>query len=218
MVITVILPVAMELLVPKALHYIIDVGIEIDDGDSFWIRPLSAKTKSVSELLDFLKETALLELRGKALDDKRRDRIMVIGGEVEWILTTLANTYELSERDYDMSLVADVFTYRPSPGAEEARVLEAGVAHPDLIYAYIPGPKGPVLARGAVMSYRELLTSSDKRLTDHEWQKKIAKGKVPEPPSWTDSLYAEPVEAIKLKKNEKGRYRCSPMSGAGLEI
>ena len=68
----------------------IDLGFEVDYSASVRVRPLSAKTKSVAELLDFLKETALLELKGEALDDKRRDRIMVIGGEVEWILTTLA--------------------------------------------------------------------------------------------------------------------------------
>jgi ATP-binding cassette subfamily B multidrug efflux pump len=36
LVITVVLPVAMELLVPKALNYIIDAGIEMDDMTAVW--------------------------------------------------------------------------------------------------------------------------------------------------------------------------------------
>lgn len=40
MVITVILPVAMELLVPKALNYIIDSGIEVGDMNAIWLGSL----------------------------------------------------------------------------------------------------------------------------------------------------------------------------------
>ena len=36
LIITVVLPVAMELLVPKALNYIIDEGIEMGDMSAIW--------------------------------------------------------------------------------------------------------------------------------------------------------------------------------------
>jgi hypothetical protein len=176
-----------------------------------YYRPLAEKTKLVLSLLDLLRTTSELELKGKPLDRKRRDRLTQIGGEAEWLLVALLDTDQLSPRDHDMSLVADVFTWRLSRQA-----LEVGNAHPDLVYAIIPGPKGPVLARGAVMSYRELLEPMDKRLTDEEWRARLAAGRGPERPAWLKPLYAEPVPGIKLKG--EGVQRCGKQSGATLEL
>jgi Protein of unknown function (DUF3160) len=173
--------------------------------------PLAAKTKNLVGILHFLRDAARQELLGKPLTAKQRKRITLIGGEVEWLLISLANTETLAKRDQDMAVIADVFTWRSA-----GKAVEVGVGHPEMIYAIIPGPKGPVLARGAVMSYRAFLQPVTKRLTDPEWRKRLASGRVPPRPTWLSPIYAEPVPVIKPKGH--GVSRCGPSSGAGLKL
>jgi len=179
--------------------------------DNPYARPLAEKTKTLVRLLHFLRDAARQELRGKGLTAKQRKRITLIGGEVEWLLISLANTDLLARKDQDMAVVADVFTWRSA-----GKAVEVAVAHPELIYAIIPGPKGPVIARGAVMSYREFLQPVSKRLTDHQWRKRLAARKAPARPAWLKPLYAEPVPFIKVVG--KGVDRCGPSSGTGLKL
>jgi hypothetical protein len=179
--------------------------------DNTYYRPLGEKARVVIELLDFLKETSRKELAGEALNRSIREQIATIGGRVESLLIALTDTDSLSPRDHNMAVVADVFTWRPT-----AKVVEAGVGYPDLIYAVIPGRNGPVVARGAVMSYREFLQPQSDRLTDETWRKKLAAGKAPIRPDWINEIYANAVPAIALKG--EGVYRCGPMSGSGLEL
>lgn len=196
-------------------------GIPVDEQPedaSYSHRPLTEKATAVAELLDFLRETAELELRGELLDADRRERIATIGGEVEWALIMLANTDLLGDREQDMAVVADVFSWRSEPGAPP-RPLEVGVAHPDLIYAIIPAPGGPELARGAVMSYREtLLSEGAARLTDEDWRRQVAAGEAPDRPPWVRDLYAEPVPALALPSGLEAQYRCGPGSGNDFGI
>lgn len=173
-------------------------------------KPPAEKTKLVLDFLDFLAETSDLELQGRTLDRKRLDRLTTIGGEVEWILMTMANSDVLTERDSDMAVVADVFTWRPS-----AQVLEVAVAHPDLVFAIIPSPKGPVLARGAVMSYREFLQPSAERLTDEAWRSRLHDGSGPPRPRWLNALYTDAVGPVRPPK--RFQDRCGPMSGSRIE-
>lgn len=180
-------------------------------GGNPYARPLSAKTKQAVKLLTFLRNVARAERKGLALTPKQRKRITLIGGEVEWLLISLANTDLLARRDQDMAVVADVFTWRSM-----GKAVEVAVAHPDLIYAIIPGPTGPVLARGAVMSYREFLQPVTDRLTDEKWRKRLAAGKAPARPAWVEPLYAEPVPYLKV--DGRGVSRCGPSSGAGLKL
>lgn len=173
--------------------------------------PLAEKTRIAISLLDFLRECAELELRGVPFDRDRLTRLTLIGGEVEWLMIALANTDLLSERDRDMAVVADVFTWRPTSEA-----VEVGIAHPDLVYALIPTPRGPVVARGAVMSYREMMQPISNRLTDEAWRALIAAGNAPERPGWVRALHAEPVPAIALVG--EGVSRCGPSSGSVLDL
>jgi len=191
-----------------------DAGIPVKSNTrkgNPYARPLAEKTQTLIKLLHFLRDAARLELRGKALTAKQRKRITLIGGEVEWLLISLANTDLLARRDQDMAVIADVFTWRSA-----AKAVEVAVGHPELIYAIIPGPKGPVIARGAVMSYREFLQPVSKRLTDQEWRGRLAARKGPARPAWLKPVYAEPVPFIKLVG--KGVSRCSPGSGTGLKL
>jgi hypothetical protein len=172
-------------------------------------KPPAEKTKMLLTFLDTLAESAELELAGRKFDEKRRNWLTTIGGHVEWTLTVFANSDQMNDRDSDMAVAADVFTWRPTE-----QVLEVAVARPDLIYAVIPSPKGPVLARGAVMSYRELMHPAAERLTDEAWRKMIALGKEPQRPAWVAPLYAAPVGPVKFNTTQG---RCGPMSGAFIE-
>lgn len=173
--------------------------------------PLADKTKNLVRLLHFLRDTAKQELRGAPLTAKQKRRITLIGGEVEWLLISLANSELLARRDQDMAVIADVFTWRSA-----GKAVEVGVAHPEMIYAIIPGPAGPVMARGAVMSYRTFLQPVTNRLTDEQWRKRLATGKIPPRPVWLRPIYAEPVPVIKPKG--KGVSRCGPGSGTQLQL
>jgi hypothetical protein len=177
---------------------------------AMFYKPPAEKTKVVLDFLDFLAETSDFELQGRTFNRKRLNRLTTIGGEVEWILMTMANSDVLNERDSDMAVVADVFTWRPS-----AQVLEVAVARPDLIFAIIPTPKGAVLARGAIMSYREFLQPAAERLTDDAWRARLRDGAGPPRPRWLDAIYAEPVGPILPPK--KFQDRCGPQSGSRIE-
>ncbi len=186
-------------------------GESKEDPDNYYYRPLPEKATILLGLLDFLRDTAEAELAGKPLTRDQRQKITLFGGHVEWLLISLADTDLLSRRDQDMAVVADVFTWRPS-----GQVVEVGVGRPDLMYAIIPGPDGPVLARGAVMSYRSFLAPMDKRLGDEEWRARIDAGTAPPRPAWLEPIYAPSIPAIKLK--DEGVSRCGPMSGASIEL
>jgi len=186
------------------------VGTDGIQDATTMIRAPAEKTKMLLQLLDKLAKVADIELKGGRLDRDTLTWMTTIGGTVEWMLAAFSNSDELPERDADMAVVADVFTWRPS-----AQVLEVGVARPDLIYAIIPSPGGPVLARGAIMSYREFLHPQASRLTDHEWRKQIAAGRTPARPLWLAPLYADPVGPVALPKAPQPR--CGPMSGAYIE-
>jgi hypothetical protein len=172
---------------------------------------MAEKTKLLVTFLDLLAETAETELKGGKLDRARLNWLTTIGGYAEYLLIVLSNSsLALNPRDVDMAVVADVFTWRPS-----GETLEVGVARPDLIYAVIPSPKGPVLARGAVMAYREFMQPVARRMTDEEWRKEIEAGRTPARPAWLAPLYAEPVGPVKPPKITQ--ERCGPMSGALID-
>jgi hypothetical protein len=187
-----------------------DAGIKMDqrirrpgEGVPFtdsWVQPntttsLSDKASILLSFLDFLAMTADLEIQGRAFSGDTLGRLASIGGEVYRIFETLSDSATLSKRDNDMAVIADVFTWRPID--DRPRVaLEVGVAHPDLVFAVIPSPSGPVLARGAVMSYREFLQPATARLTNESWREQVRAGREPPLPAWTKTLYAEPVGAL----------------------
>ena len=174
------------------------------------IQPPAEKAKLVLEFLDGLAAVADKQQKGQPIGKDQRTWLSTVGGHVEWMVMAFANTELIAEKDADMAVVADVFSWRPSQQA-----LEVAIARPDLIYAIIPSPKGPVLARGAVMSYREFMNPMDKRMTDEEWRKQIAENRAPARPAWLAPLYAAPVGPVKPLKVTQGR--CGPDSGSRIE-
>lgn len=171
---------------------------------------LGNKTEAIVGLLRQLETLSNKELRGERFtDDERRD-IATIGGLAEHVLLTFADAYELGEGNDDMAVVADVFTWRDS-------ALEVGVAHPELIYAVIPTPEGWMLARGAVLGYRELWVPAADRLTDQRWREQLAASKdflARHAPPWLAPIRAEPVAVIELPPDGQAQSRCEYFGGA----
>ncbi|MBI5610404.1 MAG: DUF3160 domain-containing protein [Deltaproteobacteria bacterium] len=183
------------------------------DADSYdrELPPIGRKTSSVLGFLETLRTISLHELAGKLPNADERTALATIGGTVEWILIELSDSETfLSDKDDDMAVVADTFTWRPTQQA-----VEVAVGHPDLIFAVIPGPKGPVLARGAVMSYREWLAQPGERWTDEAWRAALDAGRAVDRPAWARALYAETPGAVVPPKEPQ--YRCGPGSGSGID-
>jgi len=167
-------------------------------------------------LVEFLEKLAAIsdhELAGKALTRAELNYITLVGGRAEWLLISFLDAFELTPNEQDMAIVADVFTHGPTGSA-----VEVAIAHPDLIYAILPGPEGPVIARGAIMSYREFMHPASDRLTDERWRAMVEKGEIPQRPDWTASLYAEPVKAIQLARGKRPVERCGANSGHRIEL
>lgn len=140
-------------------------------------------------LLKFLEEMSVKQLTGEALTAEEFK-------EIEYYGDTLArlNLYTrrgaagdeiTSMTDKDMAVVADVHT---ADIGGDYKALEEGVGHADEIYVVYPLDGKLLLGRGAVFSYYEMTVPIEERLTDEEWQKRLASGSPPQPPTWTKSF------------------------------
>lgn len=165
---------------------------------------ISDKTRAVAEVLASMEAWSRKELAGEAFTPEERTAIAMVGGAVEHALIVLADTDMLEEGDDDMAIVADVFTW-------QRRALEVGVAHPELVYAVIPTPEGWMVARGAVMGYRELWVPADERLTDETWRERVGAspdGLAEHRPAWLAELVAAPVGPVGLPRDGQSQQRC----------
>lgn len=165
---------------------------------------LATKTAAVTGVLERMEAWSRKELAGEPFTAEERTEIAMVGGAIEHALVTLADTDELEEGDDDMAIVADVFTW-------QRRALEVGVAHPELVYAVIPTPEGWMVARGAVMGYREFFASADERLTDEQWRTRVAEssdGLAEHRPAWLAELVAAPVGPVGLPADGQSQARC----------
>jgi len=145
---------------------------------------LESRMQDFEELLQFLLNCSVKELRNEELTKEEYDRIQFYGGELEHLTSSFAENgmrwFEItSETDKNMALIADVHTV---PG----NYLEEGIGPASEIYAVVPIGGKLYLTRGAVFSYYEFV--SGKRLTDEEWQKSFDEGKQPAMPEWIDSF------------------------------
>lgn len=180
-----------------------------DDWDVAF-QSIETKTDAILGLLRAMKRWSDKELRGEAFTLEERTEIAMVGGLAEHVLLTLADAFELGEGNDDMAVVADVFSWK-------GNALEVGVAHPELIYAVIPTPEGWMLARGAVMSYREFMVPVADRMTDEAWRERVAKSEDFEAatrPRWLDSISAPPVGVVELAPKEEPQQRCGYYGGA----
>lgn len=133
------------------------------------------KTDTMLRLLEFLRNCAEKELRGEDLSAEDRYSLLVYGGTLEYISSSIAEASDWymieSETDRNMAVVADVHTTL-------AGYLEEAVGSACEIYVAIPQDGKVYLTRGAVFDYYEFMSPT--RLQDETWQKMLKEGTQPE--------------------------------------
>lgn len=153
---------------------------------------MSEKMSRFEDLLQFLTDCSVKELRNEELTAEEYDQLLIYGGLLEALTASLAGDgirwFEItSETDKNMAVIADIHTVISS-------YLEVGVGPASQIYVAVPIGGKIYLTRGAVFSYYEFI--NDTRLTDEEWQKLFKENKQPEQPDWTDSFTSGEKEEI----------------------
>nr|WP_319490018.1 DUF3160 domain-containing protein [uncultured Caproiciproducens sp.] len=151
---------------------------------------IKASVEYFENLLKFLRDCSVKELKGQTLTDDEYERIYDYGENMEEMTASLASDglrwFEIqSETDKNMALIADFHTVAPNR-YDNGGYLEAGVGPAHEIYVVVPINGKLYLTRGAVFSYYEFESGS--RLTDEEWQTMLKSSKTPAQPSWTSSF------------------------------
>ena len=138
-------------------------------------RDMEYKTDSILRLLDFLRTCATKELNGEDLSAEERYSLLVYGGTLEYISSSIADAdgwYMIeNETDKNMAVAADVHTTLQG-------YLEETVGYACEIYVAIPQDGKVYLTRGAVFDYYEFV--SPVRLQDETWQNMLKEGAAPE--------------------------------------
>lgn len=126
------------------------------------------KTETMLNLLEFLRNCAVKELNGEDLSAEERYSLLVYGGTLEHISSTIVDASDWymieSDTDRNMAVIADVHTTLDG-------YMEEGVGHACEIYVAIPQDGKVYLTRGAVFDYYEF--ESPVRLTDEQWQEML---------------------------------------------
>jgi len=131
---------------------------------------------TLENTLEKLLEISIKELENKELTDEEYEFIRNFGQNIAPMLENIDEDAQSS------IMVADVYTDM------EGRALEEGTGKLDLIIVAYKQPDGRiVLGAGPVMSYYEFWQPSGERLTDEEWEKRLANDP-PERPEWVSSF------------------------------
>jgi len=157
------------------------------------IEGIDMKMGEFEEILEFLINCSIKELRNEELTNEEYFQIEVYGGRLERLTASFAGDYlrwfEItSETDKNMAVIADFHTIAPNPQSDGG-YMETGVGSAYEIYVVVPIGGKLYLTRGAVFSYHEFI--SNERLTDEKWQKLIKEDKQPPMPEWTNSFIRE---------------------------
>jgi len=146
---------------------------------------------TMQSLLQFLLSCSLKELSGQELTRDEYYQLKNYGANLERLTLNLVSTggdrpmgwSDLANKaDKDMAVVADVHT-----DGHVKEVLEEGVGRAVEIWVVVPIRGKLWLTRGTVFSQYEFREPMSNRLTDEEWQKRVAAGKNPPLASWTQS-------------------------------
>ena len=154
------------------------------------VAEIEGKMEVFEELLSFLIDCSIKELKNEELTQEEYDRIMLYGGTLEGLTASFAGEglrwFEItSETDKNMAVIADFHTIAPN-AFSEGGYLEAGVGPAFEIYVVVPMGGKLYLTRGGVFSYYEFI--SNERLTDEKWQDMINNDTQPPLPEWTNSF------------------------------
>ncbi|MGB9976839.1 DUF3160 domain-containing protein [Thermovenabulum sp.] len=154
---------------------------------------VESKMEIFEELLQFLINCSVKELRDEELTEDEYYRLQLFGGTLESLTASFAGDglrwFEItSETDKNMATIADIHTIAPNQFGSGG-YFEVGVGPAYEIYVVVPISGRFYLTRGAIFSYYEFV--SGKRLTDEEWQKMIKEGKAPERLFWMKSYFSK---------------------------
>lgn len=157
------------------------------------VESIDEKMIQFEDLLEFLIEASVKELRNEELTEDEYYEIMYYGGTLENLTSSFAGEgmrwFEItSDTDKNMAVIADFHTIAPNQYSP-AGYMEAGVGPAYEIYVVVPIAGELYLTRGAVFSYHEFI--SNERLTDEAWQQLIREDQAPEMPYWTESFIRE---------------------------
>ena len=163
-----------------------------------------AKLDRFSEMIDFCIGVIKKELQNEALTEEEKDRLMNIGGEMEYISTRFVETdtphgiaywWEIeSETDRRMPIVADLMrTVENECNIPPDHYLHVGTGAPEEIYVVYPHDGKLYLGRGGVFSYYEFLDTE--RLNDESWQQRVLQDNV-HTPGWIEDLVMEEKSEI----------------------
>ncbi len=149
---------------------------------------LENRMERFEDLLQFLTDCSIKELRNEELTKEEYDRIQFYGGEMESLTSSFTEDglrwFEItSDTDKNMAVIADVHTAAPN------FYLEEGVGAASQIYVVVLIGGKLYLTRGAVFSYYEFVGNT--RFTDEEWQKMLKNNEQQPLPEWTESFTDE---------------------------
>ena len=130
------------------------------------------KCENIIELLEFLKNCSIKELKGESLTYEENDTLMTYGGTLEYLSSSIAEAQDwyqvASDTDKNMAQIADIHSANTDKGSG---YLEVGVGNAAEIYVVVPIDGKLYLTRGAVFDYFEFI--SNERLTDESWQNMV---------------------------------------------
>jgi hypothetical protein len=141
----------------------------------------------LKELAGFLLAVSKKEIAKERLTTKEFNELSWIGGKIEGITFRVLGTDHLPERENQIALVTDVYSYN---GIH----LEEAVGHGDEIYVIAEINGLPYLTRGACFSYYEF--QSERPLTDEAWQTLLSTPGCPQRPAWTKRLCVQPAKSF----------------------
>lgn len=159
-----------NVVVYRKLLYLTDYTLRVLEERGMLNEEMRSGATQYKELLQFLIDVSIKQLRNEALTDEENDRLLWYGGTIEHIANAfrygLADGAGLIDTDLSDMLVSDVATIAPNP-LDAGGNLSLGTGYFDHIYVVVPAEDGLYLARGSVYSYYEFF--SRKRLSDEEW-------------------------------------------------
>lgn len=157
---------------------------------------LESKLQSLEDLLTFLINCSVKELKNEELTKEEYYQLLIYGGTLEQLSTSLAGGdkgwYEItSETDRNMAVIADVHS-------SSNACLEVGVGPASQIFVVVNIGGKLYLTRGSVFQYYEFI--NDVKLTDEQWQKLIKSNKAPNQPEWTKSYTSGKNKKVPIPK------------------
>lgn len=167
-----------------------------------WLMDLEAYDTSLKSALlkikgigEDLLNAATKQASGEEITMGEYDKLHRIGGRIEYALLDILETDHIPEREKQMGLIADVYSYNGTN-------LNVAVGSADDIYVVVPIKNEYYIARGATFSFYEF--ESDQIYTDEMWRARAGKRDLPARPRWIAPLIHD--DLLPLEGDVQFRY------------